>query len=159
MPHDDSSVEIEDDRPVLLGKGLHTIEQGTDLDWYFPPIEPEMQVLGNRLLVQLRRAAVKTRSGLFIPDDARESEKWNAQTAKVLQIGPLCFRRQDTLQPWPEGEWVKVGDFVRVPKYGKDQYEIPLSDVPGDNTVIAIFRDLDMIALITGDPLKVKAYI
>ena len=49
---------------------------------------------------------------------------------KIVAIGPLAFKNRDTMQPWPEGTWAQVGDYVRVPKWGGDRWEIK---VPGSN--------------------------
>ena len=79
----------------------------------------------------------------------------------MVSVGPLAFKNRNTMEQWPEGSWCKVGEFVRVPKYGGDRWEVPLSNKMGDNesAMFVIFNDLDIIGQVTGDPLAIKAFI
>jgi co-chaperonin GroES (HSP10) len=124
----------------------------------FPEIESGLKPFGNRVLVQIRTPMYETKGGIVIVEEARETDKWNAQVAKVIALGPVCFKNRDTLEPWPEGDWVKPGMFVRVPKYGGDRWEVP---IPGKNehALFVLYNDLDVGGEITGDPLDVVAYI
>lgn len=101
---------------------------------------------------------LETKGGIVIPEESRETEKWNTQVSKVIELGPVAFRNRDTLEVWPEGTWVKPGIFVRTPKYGGDRWEVP---VPGsmDLALFVFFNDLDLIGEVTGDPLDVIAYL
>ncbi len=96
--------------------------------------------------------------GIVVPHEARETEKWNTQVAKVISLGPVAFRNRDTLEPWKEGDWCQEGAFVRVPKYGGDRWEVPVPDRQ-DPALFCVFKDLDLIGEFTGDPLAVKAFI
>lgn len=129
-----------------------------DLLQAFPTVDPGVKPLGSRVLVQVRTPQTTTKGGLFIPDSVRESEKWNTTVAKVISIGPLAFHNRNTLEPWPEGDWCQPGEFVRVPKYGGDRWEMATDD-PDSPAHFVIYNDLDIIGLITVDPLLVKAYI
>lgn len=123
----------------------------------FPNADPGIQPLGSRILVQIRNPKQKTASGIILDTGTQDVEKWNTQVAKVISVGPLAFKNRDTQQPWPEGAWCKPGDFVRVGKYGGDRWEVPLPN--GDVALYVIFNDLDMIGLVTGDPLAVRAFL
>jgi co-chaperonin GroES (HSP10) len=127
----------------------------------FPEVDPGVQPLGSRILVQIRTPKTRTSGGIFLVDDTRDTEKWNTTVAKVIAIGPLAFKNRDSLQSWPEGDWVKEGDFIRAPKYGGDRWEVPYEDGEGDErqAMFVIFNDLDIIGKITGDPLAIKAFI
>jgi len=132
-----------------------------ELAWAFPSVEPGAKPLGGRILVQLRRAVKKTKSGIFLPHETQETEKWQNMIAKVIEIGPLAFKHRDTMQGWPEGSWCSVGEFIRVPKWGGDRWEVP---VPGEDeneepSLFMILNDHEVIAKLTGDPLTMKAYI
>lgn len=130
------------------------------LEEAFPKADPEQIPLGERVLVQIRTAPKKTAGGLVLTHGDQDTEKWNTQVAKVIAVGPTAFKNRDTLEPWPEGAWFKVGDFVRVPKYGGDRFEVyPEGEESDEKVVFAIFRDNDFLTVITGDPLKVAAYI
>lgn len=102
----------------------------------FPNIDPEVEVLGDRVLVQLRRVKTMTNSGFYIPDETQQTLKFNETVAKVVQIGPLAYKNPDTLEPWPEGPWCKVGDIVRTIKYGGDRFVIDAGD--GEAPIIFI---------------------
>lgn len=133
---------------------------GNSLDEAFPTVDPGVVPFGSRVLVQIRTAKNKTTGGIIIPEDARETEKWNVQTAKVVAMGPLAFHNRNTMEPWPEGQWCKIGDFVRVPKYGGDRWEVQVPDRPeGERAMFVIFDDLNVIGKVTADPTSVKAYL
>ncbi len=133
-----------------------------ELAWAFPSVDPGAKPLGGRILVQLRRTKKKTTSaGIILVEESRESEKWQNMVAKVIEIGPLAFRKRDDMQPWPEGSWCAPGDYIRVPKWGGDRWEVP---VPGedkfeDPALFMILNDHEVIAKVTSDPLAMKAYL
>ncbi len=124
----------------------------------FPDVDPGIVPLGGRVLVQLRRTAKKTKSGIVLVDETKDTVRWNNQVAKVVAVGPLAFRNRQTNEPWPEGAWVKEGDFIRVPRWNGDRVEVPVKD-SDDPVTFVVFNDHEMIAKITGDPLNVKAYV
>jgi co-chaperonin GroES (HSP10) len=127
----------------------------------FPAADAGVQPFGSRVLVQIRTPKTKTAGGLILHSESRDTEKWNTQVARVVSVGPLAFKNRDTMQSWPEGSWCKPGDFVRVPKYGGDRWEVPLGMKDGNNesAMFVIFNDLDIIGQVTGDPLAIKAFI
>lgn len=133
-----------------------------ELAWAFPSVEPGAKPLGGRILVQLRRTKKKTTgAGILLVEETKETEKWNNMVAKVVAIGPLAFKHRDTMQAWPEGSWCDVGDYIRVPKYGGDRWEVK---VPGDDdledpALFMILNDHEVIAKVTGDPLAMRAFV
>ena len=133
-----------------------------DLAWAFPSVDPGAKPLGGRVLVQLRRTKKKaTSAGIILVEETKETEKWNNMVAKVIEIGPLAFKHRDTMQAWPEGAWCSVGDYIRVPKWGGDRWEVK---VPGDDdledpALFMILNDHEIIATVTGDPLAMKAFL
>ena len=133
-----------------------------ELDWAFPVVDPGAKPLGGRILVQLRRTKQKTTgAGIILVEETKETEKWNNMVAKVLMIGPLAFKNRDTMQPWPEGSWCEVGDYIRVPKWGGDRWEVrvPGEDDLEDPALFMILNDHEVIATVTGDPLAMKAFL
>jgi co-chaperonin GroES (HSP10) len=127
----------------------------------FPAVDPGAVPVGGRILVQWRQTKkTVTSSGIVLVEETKETEKWNNQVAKVIAIGPLAFKKRDSLEPWPEGNWVEVGDYVRMPKWGGDRWEVPFGDKDlGEVALFSIFNDHEVIAKVTGDPLKVKAFL
>ena len=123
----------------------------------FPDVNPGVQPFGSRVLVQIRTPRKVTKGGIILSSDTQDTEKWNTQVAKVVSVGSLAFRNRTTQEFWPEGAWCVPGDFVRVPKYGGDRWEVVIDR--DDSAMFVIFNDLDIIGQVTGDPLTVKAFI
>lgn len=123
----------------------------------FPAVDAGVQPFGSRVLVQIRTPRRVTRGGIILSTDTKDTEKWNTQVAKVVSLGPLAYKNRDTQILWPEGQWCQPGDFVRVPKYGGDRWEVPITK--DDSAMFVIFNDLDIVGKVTGDPLVVKAFI
>jgi co-chaperonin GroES (HSP10) len=129
------------------------------MKWAFPEIDPGIAPLGSRVLVQLRRVKKTTESGIILANDSREHEKHNTQVAKVVSLGPLAFKKRDTMEPWPEGVWAGIGDFVRVPKYGGDRFEVKIPEDPEEPALFMLVNDHELIAKITGDPMQFWEYL
>lgn len=129
-----------------------------ELEEAFPHVDPGVEPYGSRVLVQIRRSKSKTAGGIILTDEAKDTEKWNTQTAKVISLGPLAFKNREKGIEWVEGQWCKPGDFVRVMKYGGDRWEVPLgkSEEPA---LFVLFNDLDILGRVTGNPLAVKAFV
>ena len=123
----------------------------------FPPADPGITPFGSLVLVQIRTPKTKTASGIIIDNGSRDTEKWNTQVARVVSVGALAFKNRHSMEPWPEGTWCGPGDYVRVPKYGGDRWEVPLDN--GESALFVIFNDLDIIGQVTGDPLAIRAFI
>lgn len=123
----------------------------SELEEAFPQVDPGMKPLGSRVLVQIKTAQERTKGGIILTNEDRSTEKWNTQIGKVVAVGPLAFHNRNTGELWPEGAWANVGDFVRVAKYGGDRFEV-------NKALFVVFNDLDLIALVTSDPLAIKAF-
>ncbi len=121
----------------------------TEMRAAFPDVPVPYVPFGYYLLVQLRAARKKVGS-IIMPDEKRDMEKFRTQAALVRVMGPSCFKRRDTLEEWPEKAWCNVGEFVRIPMYGGDRYEI----VHDKEEIVFVFvRDTDLIGGVVGDPL------
>jgi co-chaperonin GroES (HSP10) len=132
-----------------------------EMAWAFPSVDPGAKPLGGRILVQLRRTKKKaTSAGIILVEETKETEKWNNMVAKVIEVGPLAFKHRDTMVAWPEGAWCSAGDYIRVPKWGGDRWEV---EVPGeddeDPALFMILNDHEIIAKVTGNPLLMKAFV
>lgn len=129
-----------------------------ELEEAFPHVDPGVVPYGSRVLVQIRRSKSKTAGGIILTDEAKDTEKWNTQTAKVIALGPLAFKNREKGTEWVEGQWCQPGDFVRVMKYGGDRWEVPLgkSEEPA---LFVLFNDLDILGRVTGNPLAIKAFV
>jgi co-chaperonin GroES (HSP10) len=133
-----------------------------EIAWAFPSVEPGAKPLGGRILVQLRRTKKKTTgSGIILVEETKEAEKWNNMVAKVVEVGPLAFKNRDTMQSWPEGSWCVAGDYIRVPKWGGDRWEVkvPGEDHLEDPALFMILNDHEIIAKVTCSPLEMRSFI
>lgn len=129
------------------------------LEEAFPAADPGLIPFHTDVLVQIRTPKKRTRGGLYIPEESRDTELWNTQVGKVIAMGPVAFHNRETMQLWPEGAWCKVGDYVRVPKYGGDRWWM---DATGseDKALFVLFDDLVMKGKIPDDKvLDMVAYI
>jgi co-chaperonin GroES (HSP10) len=132
-----------------------------DIAWAFPSVDPGAKPLGGRILVQLRRTKKRTAGKIILVEETKETEKWNNMVAKVIAIGPLAFRNRDTNESWPEGSWCEVGDYIRVPKWGGDRWEVPVEgeDDQEEKALFMILNDHEVIAKVTCNPLLMRAFI
>jgi co-chaperonin GroES (HSP10) len=135
----------------------------SNIDDAFPFVDPQIIPLGSKVLFQIKRAVKRTKAGIWLADETVDTENANTQVAKVIAVGPLAFHSRNTGQPWPEGAWVKIGDFARVPKYGGDQWTMKLTETVDGKKITSeiafrLFNDLEILGKVVGDPLKVNAY-
>lgn len=136
---------------------MASVTSEQSLEEAFPVADPGVQPFGSRVLVQIRNPKRKTASGIILDTGTQDTEKWNTQAAKVISLGPLAFKNRNTMESWPEGTWCQSGEFVRVPKYGGDRWEVDLGDA--GCALFVIFNDLDIIGRVTGNPLTMRAFI
>jgi co-chaperonin GroES (HSP10) len=136
------------------------------LDEAFPAVDPGVTPFGSLVLIQVKAAATRTKSGLILTKDTVETESDNTRIAKVIALGPLAFHTRDTQQPWPEGAWANPGDYVRIPIYGGDRWRVLLSsgkDARGVEQKVfaefALIEDLTLKGKVTGDPLAQLAFL
>jgi co-chaperonin GroES (HSP10) len=127
----------------------------------FPVLDPLHEPCGSSVLVQIRSPKTTTKGGIILTGDVQDTIKWNTQIAKVIAVGPVAFRNRVTLEPWPEGAWFKVGDFVRAPKYGGDRWEVAYTEQDKSEhfALFVLFNDLDIKARVKGDPRQVIAFV
>jgi co-chaperonin GroES (HSP10) len=127
------------------------VEDVGDISEGWPNVYPGNWPFGARVMVQLRMTSRLTRSGIALPGETQDAEKWNNGIAQVIGMGPLAFKKRDSLQPWPEGTWCEVGDFVRVPKFGGERWEVAIEDKTGTITrnarLIEIESELRLIEI------------
>ncbi len=128
----------------------------------FPEVDHGVYPLGHKVLLQIRTSRPKSSGGIILPQDSREYEKLTSQVAKVLALGKLCFQNRTSGEGWPEGDWVKRGDFVLIPQYGGHRWNIPYQEKSADavgmiDITFVILNDFELPAGISGDPLKIKS--
>lgn len=126
----------------------------------FPLADPGLTPFHADVLVQLRTPKTRTEAGIYLVEETRETDLWNMQVAKVIAFGPVCFRNRETLEPWPEGPWCSIGDYVRVPKMGGDRWWVDVPNSPDGKALFVLFDDLVLKGLIPPEKvLDMVAYI
>lgn len=129
-----------------------------DLQEAFPVVDPGAVPLGARVLVQMRLPKRKmTSSGIILAAETVDTEKAQNPIGKVVAIGPLAFKKRDTMESWPEGSWVEVGDYVRVPRWTGDRWEVPVSQ--DDVVQFMLMNDHEVVAKLTSNPLEMRAFV
>lgn len=116
----------------------------------FPIIDPGVEVVGDRVLVQLRREKTTSKGGIILVDETKQTLRFNETVAKVIQIGPLAYKNLEDLTPWIEGPWCQVGDLVRTIKYGGDRFVVN----PDDEGAPVVFITLQAREIIS----KIKSF-
>jgi co-chaperonin GroES (HSP10) len=126
------------------------------LEEAFPAVEPGMTPLGERVLLQIRNEPTKTKSGLVLSRNAQATMTDNCQVAKVIALGSLCFKNRTSGEPWREGAWYGIGDYVRVPKYLGDRFTVPVdSETKVEFTTL---KDHEVLGVVS-DPLAMRGYM
>lgn len=129
------------------------------LEQAYPEVDPGIKALGYGLVIQLRSVAEMTDGGIILPDAQRQAEQFETQIGRVISIGKTAFCARTTGQPWPEGNWVEKGDFVRIPSYAKDNWYVELPETDAERlgikrVMFTLVQDLNLIGKVTGDPLS-----
>jgi co-chaperonin GroES (HSP10) len=150
---------VSEKEPIPTIEGSAGVSDPAELAWAFPQVDPGQRPFGGRVIVQLRR--IKKNAGVIIMvEETKENEKWNNMIGRVVAIGPLAFKNRDTMQPWAEGTWAEIGDFVRVPRWGGDRWERTVPGEDGKDPVLFMtINDHELISAITDDPLSFKTYV
>jgi co-chaperonin GroES (HSP10) len=150
---------VSEKEPIPTIEGSAGVSDPAELAWAFPQVDPGQRPFGGRVIVQLRR--IKKNAGVIIMvEETKENEKWNNMIGKVVAVGPLAFKNRDTMQPWAEGTWAEIGDFVRVPRWGGDRWERTVPSEDGKDPVLFMtINDHELISAITDDPLSFKTYV
>jgi hypothetical protein len=61
------------------------------------------------------------------------------------------------MESWPEGSWCEVGDFVRVPKWTGDRWEVHIDKET--KVEFMLMNDHEVIAKVTSNPLEMRAFV
>jgi chaperonin GroES len=92
----------------------------------------KLQPMGDRLVVKPMQSEEKTKSGIYLPDTAKEKP----QEGKVIAVGPGRMTEDGKTRITPD---VEVGDIVIYTKYGGSEIKI-------DGEELIIMRESDILA-------------
>jgi chaperonin GroES len=91
----------------------------------------KLQPMGDRLVVKPTQSEEKTKSGIYIPDTAKEKP----QEGKVIAVGPGKMTDEGKRIPMD----VEVGDIIIYAKYGGSEIKL-------DEEELIIMRESDILA-------------
>jgi len=91
----------------------------------------KLQPMGDRLVVKQLQSEEKTKSGIYLPDTAKEKP----QEGKVMAVGPGRLTDEGKRLPMD----VEVGDIVIYAKYGGSEIKV-------DGEELIIMRESDILA-------------
>ena len=91
----------------------------------------KLQPMGDRLVVKPTQSEEKTKSGIYIPDTAKEKP----QEGKVIAVGPGKMTDEGKRIPMD----VEVGDIIIYAKYGGSEIKL-------DEEELIIVREGDILA-------------
>ena len=78
--------------------------------------------VGYKILVKMRKAVEeKTKSGIYLPDQAKENENTASLIAEVIALGPDAYK--DSIK-YPNGAWCKAGDCIILRSYSGTRMKI-----------------------------------
>ena len=124
----------------------------SDLGAAFPEIKPGVRPFGQRVLVQMRVVREKTAGGIILAKDTKDANRDLGQMGKVVAMGQIAYCNRDTGKPWSEGAWCKVGDYVRVIRYGGDRFRRQLGD--GEHVEFVMLNDHEVYAGVDTDAFE-----
>lgn len=126
-----------------------------ELAYAFPAIDPNHEAVGHKIVVQMRRPKLMHGS-ILAPEENIEMLHAKQQVGKVVSLGPVCFKNRTDLTPWPEGAWVKLGDYIRIPMYGANTWFLDGPEGPNDVQVkFALIQDHEILGKVP-DPLALN---
>jgi len=101
-----------------------------------------LKPLGDRIVVEVVEELERTKSGIVLPDTAKEKP----QEAEVVAVGPGARNEKGDRVPME----VKVGDRVVFQKYSGAEFKM-------DDDEYLILRESDVLAVVTKEKAKARA--
>jgi len=95
-----------------------------DADLPDPPMDLLPDPMLWRVLVRPFIPKKTTSAGMILPDSVVDANALYNIQAKVMKVGPLCFRDHQTGQPWDPPVDLKSGDLVTIGKFAGQKIEI-----------------------------------
>lgn len=146
---------------ALAKMKLPSYQLDQTLDDAFPAVDPGESPYGSLVLVQMKRPALKTKGGIALTGNDAQTEYDNTKVAKVLRLGPVCFRNRETGAAWPEGAWFKEGDYIRLSQHNVRSWSVPVPGTRGigkeERIVLGYIDELHVQGRVE-DPLATQAF-
>ena len=69
------------------------------------------QPVGYRILIRPRGSIEKTKGGIYLTDNSKDTQSYMNSVGQVVAMGPECY--SDRKQPWCKlGDWVVFGRYA-----------------------------------------------
>ena len=160
-----TATHVEDPDVILIGSGVMSANLGAMLKRLDPRLSIQLYEASDGLAQESSDGWNNAGTGhagiCELSYTPKREADGSVKVAKVIEIGPLAYKHRDTMAGWPEGSWADVGDFIRVPKWGGDRWEVhvPGEDKNEDPALFMVLNDHEVIAKLTGDPLAMRAFL
>lgn len=128
------------------------------LNVWFPNVELGFVPFGSRVVVQIKRPLSVSAGGIIYSEGALETELHNTQIGRIVAMGPLAYHNRATLEEWPERQWCKIGDIVRVPKHSQIEF-FTLKGPDGDKVEFRLFDDTAILGMVVSDLSRFRAFL
>lgn len=116
----------------------------------FPDVDPGEEAVDCFVIIQ--ELMVPTKVGSIIkPYEQTEHDQTITSFGKVRSIGPMSFHQDVTGEEVPGGRTFAVGDIVRMPKFGGQEFVV-------DGVIFDIWKDRDVKSRITNMRKLVAQY-
>ena len=114
-------------------------------------LRQQSKPLNWKILIQPAEIATQTKSGIILPESAKDNQQILTAHGTVVARGELAYRDRDTGERWKQQTTPQVGDFVTYGKYAGQKIVV--------NNVRFILLNDDEITAILPDGVKITAYI
>lgn len=105
----------------------------------------QFEVFNNQVLVAVYTRPEKTKGGIFLPDKAKDEDRYQSKVGLILKMGPSAF--VDESQNWFKGVTIKENDWIIFRP--SDGWQMNVNGVPcrmlDDTVVRGRLPDPDMI--------------
>lgn len=103
---------------------------------------PKIRAKGFYLLVKMYSRPEKSTGGILLADVTRNEDKYHANQAQVIDIGPIAYAKREYTG---DKIWAKVGDWVMVPRVSGTLVGLKNGD---SDEHFRIIKDDDVTAII-----------
>ena len=104
-----------------------------------------------KILIQPADISTQTKSGIILPESAKDNQQILTAHGHGVARGELAYRDRDTGERWKQQTTPQVGDFVTYGKYAGQKIVV--------NNVRFILLNDDEITSILPDGVQITAYI
>ena len=136
---------------------------GLDVDQDTPSLRPEdvpITPLFWSLIVEPLQPKQRTKSGLYVPEEAQKVEKIQCTIGRVLVVGSQCFKGKTSsgivLGEDPLVQSIQPGAYVLFARYTGQQ--IKLRAPSGDDRLVILLSDTELLGVVS-DPDRIRFWI